>query len=281
MTIGAALLLAVTFLGVRLQQERAMNEDMRELAALDKKEMENEYQRFADQYSEMKTRINNDSIIAQLTEEQLKTQRLLSELKRVKSDDAREIARLKKELATVREVLRSYVLEIDSLNRLNKELQVANDALRATNEERARKIEGLNEERVSLTEKMAIASQLDATSLSLSAKNKRGKATSEIGKAKTLQLNFRIARNVSASTGLRTLYVRVTTPAGGVLGGSGTFPYENKSLQYSMKKTVEYGGEELPVTMYWDVAEALSAGTYVVSIFSDGKMIGSQSFAFK
>lgn len=279
--LGVLLVGAVAFLGVSLKRERDANEDMRELAALDKKEMENEYQQFADQYSEMKTKINNDSIIAQLTEEQLKTQRLLAELKKVKSDDAREITRLKKELATVREVLRSYVLEIDSLNRLNQKLQATNEELRVSNEEATRKIEGLSSERISLTEKVAIAAQLDATDINLTAKNKRGKTTKEISKAKTLQLNFRIAKNVTATTGLRTLYVRIMTPAGNILGGSGSFPYENKTLQYSIKRTVEYSGEEMPVTMYWDVAEALSSGTYQVSIFADGNMIGSRSVAFK
>ena len=279
--LGVLLVGAVAFLGVSLKRERDANEDMRELAALDKKEMENEYQQFADQYREMKTRINNDSIIAQLTEEQLKTQRLLAELKKVKSDDAREITRLKKELATVREVLRSYVLEIDSLNRLNQKLQATNEELRVSNEEATRKIEGLSSERISLTEKVAIAAQLDATDINLTAKNKRGKTTKEISKAKTLQLNFRIAKNVTATTGLRTLYVRIMTPAGNILGGSGSFPYENKTLQYSIKRTVEYSGEEMPVTMYWDVAEALSSGTYQVSIFADGNMIGSRSVAFK
>lgn len=279
--LGVLLVGAVAFLGVSLKRERDANEDMRELAALDKKEMENEYQQFADQYSEMKTRINNDSIIAQLTEEQLKTQRLLAELKKVKSDDAREITRLKKELATVREVLRSYVLEIDSLNRLNQKLQATNEELRVSNEEATRKIEGLSSERISLTEKVAIAAQLDATDINLTAKNKRGKTTKEISKAKTLQLNFRITKNVTATTGLRTLYVRIMTPAGNILGGSGSFPYENKTLQYSIKRTVEYSGEEMPVTMYWDVAEALSSGTYQVSIFADGNMIGSRSVAFK
>ena len=279
--LGVLLVGAVAFLGVSLKRERDANEDMRELAALDKKEMENEYQQFADQYSEMKTRINNDSIIAQLTEEQLKTQRLLAELKKVKSDDAREITRLKKELATVREVLRSYVLEIDSLNRLNQKLQATNEELRVSNEEATRKIEGLSSERISLTEKVAIAAQLDATDINLTAKNKRGKTTKEISKAKTLQLNFRIAKNVTATTGLRTLYVRIMTPAGNILGGSGSFPYENKTLQYSIKRTVEYSGEEMPVTMYWDVAEALSSGTYQVSIFADGNMIGSRSVTFK
>ena len=51
-------------------------------------------------------------------------------------------------------------------------------------------------------------------------------------------------------------------------------------MQYSMKKGIEYTGNETPVTMYWNVAEFLSAGTYKVSIFADGQMIGSRSFSF-
>ena len=102
----AALLGGVAYLFTNLQEQKQVNEDMQELARLDKQEMENEYERFTLQYSEMMTKINNDSIIAQLTEEQMKTQRLLEELKKTKADDAREITRLKKELATVRAVLR-------------------------------------------------------------------------------------------------------------------------------------------------------------------------------
>ncbi len=118
----ALLLGGVAWLGLSLKEQKKENKDMQELAELDKKEMENEYQRFAEQYTEMKSRINNDSIVAQLTREQLRTQQLLKELKSVKANDAREITRLKKELATCRAVIRSYVLEIDSLNRLNQNL---------------------------------------------------------------------------------------------------------------------------------------------------------------
>lgn len=87
----------IAYLSMSLHKERQENKEMQELAEMDKKEMENEYQQFADQYSEMKSKINNDSLVAQLTQEQLKTQELLKELKSVKSNDAREIARLKKD----------------------------------------------------------------------------------------------------------------------------------------------------------------------------------------
>lgn len=277
----AALLAGVGFLTYSLIHQKQVNEEMQELADLDKKEMENEYEQFARQYSEMKTQINNDSIVAQLTQEQLRTQQLLEDLKNVKSTNAREIARLKKELATVRAVLRSYVLEIDSLNRVNQTLADENNRMKGQYAEATRQIDGLSSEKASLSEKVAIAAQLDATSIRMMAKKKNGKAVKKIKDCKSIEVSFVIARNVTATNGLRTFYVRITTPTGAVLGNGATFNYENRNIEYSMKKSVDYTGEEVSVSTYWNVAEFLSAGNYNVSIFADGNMIGSQTFNFK
>ena len=243
--------------------------------------MQNEYHQFAQKYSDINTKINNDSIVAQLTAEQEKTQRLLNELRRVKSTDAIEITRLKKELATVRAVIRSYVMEIDSLNKVNANLTQENTRVKGQYEAATRQIEGLSTEKRSLSEKVAIAAQLDATGISLVAKNKRGKSTDQIDKATTLQVSFNITRNVTAASGVKDIYVRIMSPTGNLLNGAGSFSYENRTLQYSMKRSVEYNGEETPVTLFWNVSQALVAGTYQVSIFADGNMIGSRSFAFK
>jgi gamma-glutamylcyclotransferase (GGCT)/AIG2-like uncharacterized protein YtfP len=271
----------VVYLAISLDDQKKENKAMQELAELDKKEMENEYQQFANQYSEMKSQITNDSIVAQLTEEQNKTQKLLDELRRVKSTDAREIARLKKELATVRAVLRSYVLEIDSLNRLNQNLTEENTRVRGKYEEATRQIEGLNTEKASLSEKVAIASQLDAVAISLTGKDKRGKTTNKLKKIRTMQVTFSLAKNVTAQSGMKNVYVVIKSPTGSTLGNAGSFDYENRTLTCSMKKAVEYTGQETMVSMFWNVAQALEAGTYRVSIFADGNMIGSRSFSFE
>lgn len=276
-----ALVAGVAYLYTNLTQQKQANQEMQELAELDKQEMENEYERFAMQYSEMKTKINNDSIIAQLTQEQMRTQELLEELKRVKSTDAREIARLKKELATMREVLRSYVLQVDSLNRLNENLKAENSRVKGELDERNSEIIGLQGEKASLSEKVAIAAQLDATGIQLRMLNKRSKEAKKIKDCKTIQVNFTIAKNVTASNGNRTLYVRLQTPNGDVLNGGGSFEYENRTLEYSMRKTIEYNGEETAVVTYWNVNEFLSAGEYRVSVFADGNMIGTKTFVLK
>ena len=99
----------IGFLAIRMHNQKKESDQMLELAEMDKREMQNEYEQFAMQYNEMKTQIKNDSLVAQLEKEQQRTEELLEELKRVKSSDAAEIMRLKKELATLRKVLKSFM----------------------------------------------------------------------------------------------------------------------------------------------------------------------------
>ena len=283
----ALLIGGVAYLTYNLNQQTQANKDMEELAVLDKQEMENEYQQFADQYSEMKTRINNDSIVAQLTREQERTQQLLEELKNTKATNAAEITRLKKELATVREVLRSYVLEIDSLNRLNLALQNENDRVRSELEESNLQNEALTSDNATLSEKVAIAAQLNAVNIdimmiykaALSSKTKeRVKHPHKIGgSTNEMKVRFVLSRNVTASNGMRTVYVRILTPTGNVLNATGQCPFEDKEVAYTAKKTIEYTGEEMPMELYVSKKDTLIPGTYRVQVIVDGHEIGARS----
>lgn len=275
-----ALCAGVVWLFLSLQEQKQTNQEMQELVEMDKREMEAEYARFALQYDEMQKQITNDSIVAQLVQEQEKTQQLLEELKRVKATDAREITRLKKELETVRAVLRDYVIQIDSLNRLNESLMEENSRVNAELEQRTAQVAGLSHEKASLSEKVAIAAQLDAAGIQLQLLNKRGKDTKKLKDCKQMKVDFAITKNVTASNGHRTIYVRIQNPGGNVLGGGGSFAYENRQLECSAHKTIEYTGEETHVTVYWNVTQMLEAGDYRVSIFADGNMIGSRMFSF-
>jgi hypothetical protein len=259
------------------------NKEMSELFAVEKLEMENEYTTFATQYDELQVQISNDSLREKLESEKLKTQRLLEELRQVKTSNAAEIMRLKKELKTVRAVLRSYVVQIDSLNRVNQALTVENQQVKQKYNQASREISNLNSEKKSLNEKVTLAAQLDATNIHVTAKNKKGKATEKVKDAKKFAIAFTIVKNITAKTGDRTLYVRIAKPDNDILTKSeaNTFPYENRQLTYSIKKYIEYTGEEQAVTVYWDVEETLSAGTYKVFIFADGTMIGQSSFSLK
>ena len=282
-SISALLLIAAIIMGVMLMDNRKQNVEMQELFALEKEELENEYSSFATQYDELQIRITNDSLQDKLEQEKLKTQQLLEELRQTKATDAAEITRLKKELKTVRAVLRSYVVQIDSLNRVNEELQKENKRVKARYSEASRTINKITEEKENLTKKVNLASQLDAIGITFTPLKKNGKEAKKIKDAKKFAIGFTIAKNITTHTGEKTIYVRILKPDEEVLAKSAgdTFAYENQSLKYSIKKYIEYNGEEQKVNVYWDIEEFLQAGTYKVYIFADGNMIGSNSFTIK
>lgn len=259
---------------------RSQNQEMQQLFEIEKQEMENEYSNFAAQYDELQIKINNDSLYEKLEQEKIKTQRLLEELRQVKSTNAAEIRRLRKELETVRAVMRTYIIQIDSLNRINQQLVSENRTVKQQYNEAARQISNLTEEKASLNEKVTLASQLDATHITITPTNKRGNKTKRLKSITRLDISFTIVKNITAQTGQRTLYIRIAKPNNEILtkSNSNTFAYENTQLTYSIRKYIEYTGEEQNVTVYWDVEEYLSAGTYNVYIFAEGNMIGSQSF---
>lgn len=282
-SVSAVLLIAAIVLGIMLADSQKQNAEMQELFAIEKEELENEYSTFATQYDELQIRITNDSLLDKLEQEKLKTQQLLEELRQTKATDAAEITRLKKELKTVRAVLRSYVVQIDSLNRANEQLQKENKRVKARYSEATRQIDKITEEKENLSKKVTLASQLDAIGISFTPIKKNGKAARKIKDAKKLAIGFTIAKNITTETGEKAIYVRILKPDEEVLSKSNgnTFAYENQELQYSIKKYVEYTGEEQSVKVYWDVEEFLQAGTYKVFIFADGNMIGSNSFVVK
>lgn len=277
---GSLLVLLLIGVTVLLISEKKTNSELLQEFELEKEDLENQYTDFAKQYDELKLTVSNDSLSVLLEQEQLKTQRLLEELRTVKSNNATEIRRLKKELATLRKVMIGYINQIDSLSKLNaRQKEVIADVTRKYNDA-SRQISSLSEEKNTLNKKVSLAAQLDATNIHIQPVNKRGKTAKKVKDIVKFKINFTIVKNITAETGERTLYIRITKPDNDVLtkNASNTFPYENRNLTYSIKKYIEYNGEEQNVTVYWDVEEYLYAGAYRVDIFAEGTLIGSQSF---
>lgn len=278
---GSLLILLLIGVTILLISEKQTNKELIMEFNLDKEDLENQYTDFAKQYDELKLSVSNDSLSVLLEQEQLKTQRLLEELRTVKSSNATEIRRLKKELASLRKVMIGYINQIDSLNRLTaQQKEIIADVTEKYNAA-SRQISNLSEEKKNLAKTVTLAAQLDATNISVQPTNKRGKTAKKVKDIVKFKINFSIVKNITAETGERTLYIRITKPDNDVLtkSPSNTFPYENRELVYSIKKYIEYNGEEQAVTVYWDVEEYLYAGTYRVDIFADGTLIGSQSFS--
>ena len=279
------LLLAASVCGCQSEKQKQQEkelEELRELAKMDRQEMENQYEQFALQYDELKKGIRDDSLVVRLEEERKRTQELLEELRRVKDNDAAEIRRLKKELETVRGILRTYIIQVDSLTRENGRLTNERDEARAMLDGANTQINNLNDERARLSDKVAIASQLNATAISVTGLKSNGKSARRAKDIKRFEVTFLINRNVTANTGERKVYVRMMNPSGGVVNPSGNFSYENKQLECSAMKTIEFTGEEQRVSMVVNTTnDFIAPGQYTILVFADGQMIGSTSTTLK
>lgn len=252
-------------------------DELRELAELDRREMENEYEEYAHQYRVLKVQVKDTTLRRQLEAKEREANRLLAELREVKANDAAEIRRLREELTTVRTVLQEYVRQVDSLQRRNETLVAERDEARRQAGAANNRAEELTGERNRLSQQVAVAARLNATGVGIHPLKKNGKEAKKTKDVKSFDITFTIARNSTARTGNRTIYVRLMKQDGSVVSATGSFQYHDRSIQYSAKRTVEYAGEDLRVTLHVNADEFLSPGKYSAYIFADGQQIGSGS----
>ena len=263
-----------------VRQQRTIN-DMRELSVLDKQMLQDQFDELNMQYEEFSFEISNDSIAKRLEQEQAKVQRLMEELKQVKSTDAAEISRLRRELDTLRKILKSYVIQIDSLNRANQALRTENKAQREEISRVTSQRRQLQEEKSDLSEKVQLAAKLSVSNFRVIGLNSRGRDTKRIKSMKQLQINFQVDRNVTAEPGMKMIYLRLSMPDGTLMqqaGQSGSMPFESGQVPYSVSRQIEYSGEPTQVSLYWDIQEYLPEGVYTAEVFSDGYKIGRFNF---
>lgn len=230
--------------------------------------------------------IMDDSVKRDLTEKyenaRLQVEALQAELKNQKNKSAAEIAKLKNEIETLRALLRHYVEEINRLNKENEELRTENAQIKEQNTKLNNRVAATSRENEQLSKRMTLAEKLNVTGLTLTALNKKGKNEKKVQKAAQLMVTFTIPQNNSTPVGEKTIYLRIVSPSGQLLGGGGSFSFEGGSVECSAKKTIEYAGEEIGgVTIYWDVNTALTAGDYTVELFADNYRLISRSFNLK
>jgi len=279
----ALLIIGIGIAGYFIFSQKTQIQELQEESNLTKQQLEDDYESLSMQYEGFKLNIKNDSLLQKLTNEQTKVQRLLEELKTVKAENKTEINRLNKELATLKQILKSYIVQIDSLNKANEKLRQQKQEITNRYQEASRTLNQVTQQKDSLSQRVTLAAKLDAANISVQTTNSKGKVQKKIKKVEQLIINFIITKNITAEPGERTIYVRIMKPDNDVLTKSrtNTFAYENRDINYSIKRIIEYGGEETPVTMYWNVEEYLMPGTYRVDIFADGNRIGMKSFTME
>lgn len=278
--IAALAAVSIFLVWMNLQQKTEMKE-MVEIMEFEKEQLEDEYEELAIQFDGYQSQdIHNDSLVQLLAKEQQRVQDLREELRITKVTNARRIAELKKELATVREVMVSYVHQIDSLDRTNKRLVAENKQVKQQYQEVARQAQQLEQERTQLAEVVSRASMLEISHFEMIPLNKRDRKTTIYNQIQKLQFDYTVGRNITNKPGMKTLYMRITRPDGEVMQKSvnDVFKFENSEIAYSVSKEFEYAGEEISGSLYWLVEEILQIGWYNADFFVDGELIGSFPF---
>ena len=268
---------------INLQQKTEIKEIVEQME-FEKEQLEDEYEELAIQFDGYQTPdIHNDSLVELLSQEKQRVQDLLEELRITKVTNARRIAELKKELATVRQVMVSYVHQIDSLDRTNKQLVKENQQVKQQYQEVSRQAQQLEEERMQLAEVVSRASMLEITHFQMISLNKRDRKTTIYNQIQKLQFDYTIGRNITNKPGMKKLYMRLTRPDGEVMQKSinHVFRFENSEIAYSVSKDFEYAGEDTSGSLYWTVEEILQTGIYNADFFVDGELIGSVPFEIR
>lgn len=215
-------------------------------------------------------------------------QSLLNQLNSNKKLSASELYRFKKENETLRQIMKSYVVQIDSLNTINKglnsELEVKKTELITTSTERD-EFKKVAEEKTALVKKGSKLQAYNFVSEALRMKlNNLTELTDKAKKAVQFRSSFTISENSLANAGKKSVYLQIIGPSGEVLQNklNNTIETENGTVEYSDKKEIDYQNQALDLTIYYNLkgGEAVK-GNYKIKIFCDGSVIGSDGFSLK
>jgi len=272
--LSVAGMLIVVFAVLYFSNKSEMEEIVSELN-VEKLELTREYQDLALDYDSLQT--NNDTINIMLEHERERIAQLIDEIKTVKATNSSKIREYKKELSTLRKVLKNYVYQIDSLNRRNEELSQENKEYRKRYSNIKSSMKVLEKEKENLEEKVDIASKLELRKIEargLTGKNKVSK----------IRLCFTILKNITAPVGEKVVYVRIQRPDRSLLLHSldDKFMFEDSEINFSSKRVIEYEGKDLDVCIYYKADEGeLMSGEYLADIFIGGRNVGTVSFELK
>ena len=278
--IIGALAVILIVLSVFFMIEHKENKANMEAIMSEKEVLQQELTDLSHDYDNLRT--DNDTLNARLAHEQEKIAQLMESMKKFRNNSYAEINRYKKEIGTLKSVLRSYVVQIDSLNQLNQKLLAENTEVKKQMNWVRERNKTLEQKTEKMAETLEKASTLNVESISVYPINKREKETS-LKKCYQLKTEFTIEKNITAKRGTKTIYLRFTRPDGQVIAASSKsfFKFQNTTLTYSARRDIEYEGERLEVAIYWPNDGSLIRGEYIADLFCDNQQIGTTKFILK
>ena len=234
------------------------------------------------QYENQSQLLASDSLVTKYAAAKSKVEKLLQELNSEKKKSAQRIKQLQDEIGTLKNILRHYVTQIDSLGKENAGLRAENEQMRERNQQLSTRVANETKRNEALSERMTLAEKLNVTGVTLTPLKKNGKTEKNVTKARQLDVSFTIPQNNSTPVGEKVIYLRIVSPEGSLLGNGGSFSFEGGNVPCTAKKIIEYAGEEIPgIHIYWDVNTTLTPGEYIVELFADNFRLTSRRFTLR
>jgi hypothetical protein len=263
--------------------QRKNNRLVVEQITTQKDSIQSELGRIITGYDSLK--VENDTLTTRIAVSRTRVKELLNEVAQTKKISLDKIGRYQKEVTTLRDIMRNYIVQIDSLNKRNQLLMAENLEVKEQAKQTETRNVQLSQEKELLEKDLKKAAALDALGISAIALNDRGKDTRFANRASMIRVNFTLGKNVTAKKGDKKIYIRIMRPDQLLLNKSETdiFNFENLKIPYSAVREVAYEGMELPVAIFWDNQgqSSLVPGDYTIDLFADGNNIGTTRLVLK
>jgi cell division protein FtsB len=248
--------------------------EMENVLTHEKDSLANELRLMVVAYDTLKT--NNDSLNAGLAKEKKRIIQLLS----INASNIQLIKKYKSEITTMREIMKSYIVQIDSLNTRNKILVAENSEIK----QQITKVRNTNTELVKVKEelssKVEIASVIQAKDIVAVSLNKKRKETTRINLLDKLRICFTLRENPLAKPGQKEVFMRVIRPDSLIITGSpdNLFSYKGSKIIFSASRTVDYMNQDVEMCIFLDNTGDFIIGNYSVVLYLEDSIIGKTNF---
>ena len=218
-----------------------------------------------------------DTINAQLDSSREEIAQLVERVKKTEATNRAKIRQYEKELGTLRTIMRSYIVQIDSLNTLNHELTAQAAAAKKEAAQHKRRSQELAQEVEQLSSRVATGSIVKARGLRIEAYTDADKITDKGSRVARLLVSLTLVENELAERGPLRVYVCVTDPDGNLLSdGKGTyFSFGGTTMQATASREIDYAGKEIDLSIYVNNIPSFPKGVYTVHAYTESSAMGS------
>jgi hypothetical protein len=198
----------------------------------------------------------------------------------INSSNVRLIKSYKNEITTMREIMKSYIVQIDSLNTRNKMLTSENTEIKQQITQVRNTNTELSKAKEELSTKVEVASVIQAKNIAAVSLNKKRKETTRINNLDKLRICFTLRENPLAKAGQKDVYMRVIRPDSLVVTSSpdNLFDYKGNKIIYSSTRQVDYMNQDIEVCIFMDNKGDFIIGNYSVELYLDNNIIGRTNF---